>query len=101
MRLAAWLVGQERRRGLELELRLGVASQVDQRRRARLDEERAPLWLGAGRELCERLVEQPERALELPGGIRAHTGAAERLDDVDAASLGRIGHLRPEFERTL
>src|SRR3982074_451528 len=101
MRLAAWLVRQERRRALELELRLVVATQVEQRRCARLDEERAPLGLGAGRDLRERLVEQPERALKLPRGVRAHTAAAERLDDVDATSLRRIRHLRPQLERTL
>src|SRR5215203_880208 len=99
MRLAAWLVGQERRRALELELRLVVAAQVEQRRRARLDEERAPLGLRAGRELRERLVEQAERAFELPCGVRAHPGAAECLDDIDAAALRRIRHLWPGLER--
>ena len=99
MRLAAWLVGQERRGALELELRLAVAAEVEQRRRARLNEERSPLGLRAGRELRERLVEQPERAFELPCGVRAHPGAAERLDDIDAAALRRIRHLRPDLER--
>ena len=94
-------VGQQRRGTLELEPRLVVASEVEQRRRPRLHEQRATLRIGIGPELGERLVEHRERPIERTGRIRALPRAAQRLDDVDAAALGGVGDLRPDLERPL
>jgi hypothetical protein len=94
----ARLVGEQRGGAFEVAARLVVASGIEQGRCPPLHEQRAALGIGVGSELRERLVEHRERPIEGTGRIGAVPRAAQRLDDVDAAALGGVGHLWPDLE---